>query len=66
MSEGASAGEQLIEAGRRNNLELLESILETKTPEQIASLINESKDPLGNSVLHVAAQSGSCKLNNKL
>lgn len=58
--EGASATEQLIEAGRRNNVELLESLLQNKSADQIASLINESRDPLGNTVLHVAAQNGSC------
>lgn len=61
MSEGAALGEQLIEAGRRNNLDLLETILEGQTPEQVATLINETRDPLGNSVLHVAAQNGSCR-----
>lgn len=72
--EGASLNEQLIEAVRRNNLELLEEVLERLSnqyqndPEssrnKTAELINNAKDPIGNHILHVAALNGSCKFEN--
>lgn len=56
--EGASLGEQLIEAARRNNVDLLEEVFAAAT--DIAQVINTSTDPVGNSALHLAAYNGSC------
>lgn len=60
-SEGASAGEQLLDASRRNNSDLLSSIFETlgHDAEKIAELINTSKNPLGNTALHLCCKYGS-------
>ncbi|QLQ80035.1 hypothetical protein HG537_0D00350 [Torulaspora globosa] len=60
-SEGASFGEQLLEASRRNNTELLNSVLESvgSEPDGIADLINGSKDPFGNTALHLSCKFGS-------
>lgn len=60
-SEGASLGEQLLDASRRNNVDLLNTILESLAdePDKIAELINSSKDPFGNTALHLACKSGS-------
>lgn len=56
--EGASLGEQIIEAARRNNTDLLEEVFaESK---DIANVINTATDPVGNSALHLAAFNGSC------
>lgn len=53
-SDGASPSEILLDAARRNNVEQLESVLSGG-----ASLINESRDPLGNTALHLAAANGA-------
>lgn len=59
-AEGASAQEQIIEAARRNNVELLHEVLgQQDGVEAIAKLINDSRDPLGNTPLHLAAGNGS-------
>lgn len=57
--EGASVSEQLVGAARSNNESLVESILKGKKPEEIAQLINTLRDPVGNSLLHLAAHHGS-------
>ncbi|KAK5695657.1 hypothetical protein LTR17_024508 [Elasticomyces elasticus] len=61
--EGASPREQLMEACRRNNTELLSHLLSSgpfgKKPESIAKFLNTTTDALGASALHVAAQYGS-------
>ena len=61
--EGASPREQLIEACRRNNTDLLSAVLSTKplhnNPTAIATFLNTTTDALGQSALHVAAQYGS-------
>ncbi|AGO13403.1 AaceriAFR268Cp [[Ashbya] aceris (nom. inval.)] len=56
--DGASLGEQLLEASRRNNVELLEAVVRDAGPE-IEELINESRDPLGNTCLHLCCTHGS-------
>lgn len=53
-SDGASPSEILLDAARRNNVEQLESVLSGG-----ATLINESRDPLGNTALHLAAANGA-------
>ncbi|KAK5122196.1 hypothetical protein LTR85_004106 [Meristemomyces frigidus] len=61
--EGASPREQLMEACRRNNTELLANLLSSKTlhndADAIAKFLNTTTDALGQSALHVAAQYGS-------
>lgn len=59
--EGASLKEQLIEAVRRNNTDLLEQVLNEFGDDAAgkAELINGAKDALGNYVLHVGALYGS-------
>jgi uncharacterized protein len=61
--EGASPREQLMEASRRNNTELLQSLLDSKplkdNPDATAHFLNTTTDALGSSALHVAAQYGS-------
>lgn len=54
MTDGASPSEILLDAARRNNMEQLESVLGGGS-----ALINESRDPLGNTALHLAASSGA-------
>lgn len=58
--EGASYKEQLLDASRRNNDSLLNTIFEeVADPNKIAKLINETKDPLGNTPLHLSTQYGN-------
>lgn len=59
--EGASYGEQLLEASRRNNVDLLKMVFESLEGDQekIAEVINESSDPLGETTLHLCCQYGS-------
>lgn len=59
--QGASPGEQLIEACRRNNTDLLQSLITAAgTPESAAALLNETKTVLGNYCYHEAALRGNC------
>lgn len=60
-TEGASFGEQLLDASRRNNTDLLEQIYTglEHDADKIAELINTSKDPLGNTALHLCCKYGS-------
>lgn len=61
--DGASPRELLLEACRRNNTDLLSSLLQSEPcnnkPEPIAHFLNTSTDALGASALHIAAQYGS-------
>ncbi|KAK9481301.1 ankyrin repeat-containing domain protein, partial [Lipomyces japonicus] len=66
--DGAKPSELLIEASRRNNVDLLQEVLGTdgngsngqKGPNAGApELVNTSVDALGNTALHVAALNGS-------
>ncbi|KAH9843333.1 Ankyrin repeat-containing protein [Teratosphaeria destructans] len=61
--EGASPREQLMEAARRNNTDLLQELLDSgslkNNADAIAKFLNTTTDALGNSALHVAAQYGS-------
>ncbi|AET38309.1 ankyrin repeat-containing protein ANK1 Ecym_2595 [Eremothecium cymbalariae DBVPG len=56
--EGATYGEQLLDASRRNNVDLLEFILEQDS-NIVAKLINDTKDPFGNTCLHMCCKYGS-------
>ncbi|KAL8673083.1 MAG: hypothetical protein Q9224_007537, partial [Gallowayella concinna] len=58
--EGASPREVVLEACRRNNTSLLTELLGSlKTPHDIANLLNNAKDGVGNHCLHIAASYGS-------
>lgn len=57
--QGASENEQLIGAARSNNEALMESIFKDKKPEEVADLINNVRDPVGNTLLHLAAANGA-------
>lgn len=56
MLTGASASEQLLEAARRDNVELLQEVLGAAS--DAAALVNATRDVVGNLVLHVAAAAG--------
>ncbi|KAL5598331.1 hypothetical protein BROUX41_003610 [Berkeleyomyces rouxiae] len=57
--EGASVQEQLVEACRRNNTELLEELLETIGSEaEISRLLNDTTTVMGDHLYHVAAAQG--------
>ncbi|CCD23658.1 ankyrin repeat-containing protein ANK1 NDAI_0B06270 [Naumovozyma dairenensis CBS 421] len=66
--EGASLKEQLLDASRRNNVDLLEQIFTTldNDEEKIADLINTAKDPLGNTALHLSCKYGSWEVLDKI
>jgi len=65
--EGASPGEQLIEACRRNNTELLQQLIDSAgSPEKAALLLNETKTVLGNYAYHEAALRGNWEVIDML
>jgi len=65
--EGASNRELLLEACRRNNPELLSSILESfKSSEETAQFLNTATDALGCGALHIGAQYGSYEILDML
>ncbi|KAI9856216.1 MAG: hypothetical protein M1824_005525 [Vezdaea acicularis] len=65
--EGASPAEQVFEACRRNNTELLQEIItkihtssdKKSAHAKVAQFLNSVTDALGNHCLHLAASSGS-------
>ncbi|SCU95546.1 LADA_0G16182g1_1 [Lachancea dasiensis] len=61
MTEGASLQEQLLDASRRNNVDLLGTVFQAlgSHEKQIAELINSASDPTGNSSIHLCCQYGS-------
>lgn len=65
--QGASSRELLLEACRRNNTDLLSSILsEFKSDDQIAQFLNTATDALGCGALHIGAQYGSYEVLDML
>lgn len=57
---GATPAERLIDAARRNNVDLFEQFAaDAGTPEEAIELINTATDPSGNSALHLAAKYGN-------
>ncbi|CCC07702.1 hypothetical protein SMACR_01268 [Sordaria macrospora] len=64
--EGASVGEQLIEACRRNNTDLLSEILSDKSDEEISSLLNDTTTVMGNHLYHEAALRGNYEIIDML
>ncbi|KAL7923426.1 hypothetical protein ACQKWADRAFT_289633 [Trichoderma austrokoningii] len=57
--EGASIEEQLIEACRRDNVELLTELLEDKPDSEITRLLNQTTTVMGNHLYHEAASRGN-------
>ena len=58
MKGGASPKEQVLEACRRDNVELLQEVLggmKGQSKEQIAAFFNTTTDTMGNFLLHVCA-----------
>jgi hypothetical protein len=63
--EGASYKEQILDAARRNNSDLFEEILK-QAGTGITHIINGSRDPLGNTPLHLAAKYGSYEVLDEI
>jgi len=62
--QGASPKEQILEACRRDNVELFEEVLDGlkgQRKEEIANFFNQTTDTMGNHLLHVCANYGACK-----
>ncbi|KAK7914429.1 hypothetical protein PG985_012132 [Apiospora marii] len=65
--DGASVQEQLVEACRRNNAELLQEIIENcKSEDEISDLMNNTKSVLGNHLYHEAALQGNWEVIDML
>jgi hypothetical protein len=61
--QGASPKEQIVEACRRDNVELFQVVLgglKSQVPEKVADFFNTARDVMGNYLLHVCAMYGSC------
>lgn len=58
--KGASVGEILIEACRRDNVDLLKETLEGKSEAEAADLLNKTTTVMGNHLYHEAAARGNC------
>ncbi|KAL8863576.1 MAG: hypothetical protein Q9178_000257 [Gyalolechia marmorata] len=64
--EGATPRELVLEACRRNNTSLLAEVLKSlNKPHDIANLLNNAKDGVGNYCLHIAASYGSSYQSRK-
>jgi len=67
--DGASPKEQILEACRRDNVELFHEVvsdMKTKTKEQIAEFFNTTTDTMGNHLLHVCASYGAYDVMDEL
>ncbi|KAK2075362.1 hypothetical protein P8C59_009493 [Phyllachora maydis] len=64
--EGASVPEILIEACRRNNVDLMNEVLEGKSEDQISDLLNNTTTVLGNHLYHEAAARGNYEIIDHL
>ncbi|CAK7202725.1 hypothetical protein SEUCBS139899_005452 [Sporothrix eucalyptigena] len=62
VHDGATAQEQLIEACRRNNTELLTEVLKGRSETDAARLLNETVTVLGNHLYHEAASQGNYEI----
>lgn len=58
--QGASPQELLVEACRRNNVELMQETLEGKSEAEQADLLNKTTTVMGNHLYHEAAANGNC------
>lgn len=63
-AEGASPKEQILEACRRDNVDLFNEVLaatsKNTSKEKVAEFFNSVTDTMGNHLLHVCASYGSC------
>lgn len=66
--DGATAAEQLLDSARRNNEDLFDSVCAQLGGDldKLTALINESRDPLGNTALHLCCQYGSWEVLDKI
>jgi len=67
--EGASPKEQVLEACRRDNVELFHEVLndmKNKSKDQIAEFFNTVTDTMGNHLLHVCASYGAYDVMDEL
>lgn len=53
-------GEILIEACRRDNIDLLKEALEGKSEAEVSDLLNKTTTVMGNHLYHEAASRGNC------
>lgn len=53
-------GEILIEACRRDNIDLMKETLEGKSETEISDLLNKTVTVMGNHLYHEAASRGNC------
>ena len=61
--QGASPKEQILEACRRDNVELFQEVfvnMQSQPNDQIAMFFNNTQDTMGNYLLHVCANYGAC------
>lgn len=65
---GASPSEQLLEAARRNNVDLLHELLNKyqDKPNEAIELINSAVDAAGNGALHLSAKYGNYEVMDQL
>ncbi|CAC9895476.1 unnamed protein product [Aureobasidium pullulans] len=65
--EGASSRELLLEACRRNNTDLLSTVLsDFKSTDELANFLNTATDALGCGALHIGAQYGAYEVLDML
>ncbi|OUM51955.1 hypothetical protein BVG19_g1101 [[Candida] boidinii] len=66
--DGASLSEQIIEAARRNNTDLLDEIFDELDNDhsKISDLINNSTDPVGNTPIHLTCKYGCYDVLDKM
>ncbi|EMR64015.1 putative ankyrin repeat protein [Eutypa lata UCREL1] len=65
--EGASVKEQLIEACRRNNVDLLQEIISNcKNDDEISNILNNTTTVMGNHLYHEAALQGNYEVIDHL
>ncbi|KAK7962564.1 uncharacterized protein PG986_003389 [Apiospora aurea] len=65
--DGASVQEQLVEACRRNNVDMLSEIIENcKSEDEISDLMNNTKSVMGNHLYHEAALQGNWEVIDML
>ncbi|KAL8295901.1 hypothetical protein RB600_001408 [Gaeumannomyces tritici] len=67
VHEGASVQERLIEACRRNNVDLLTEVIEeTNDDDKMADLLNNTRTVMGNHLYHEAASQGNYEIIDML
>jgi ankyrin repeat protein len=67
LLQGASSRELLLEACRRNNTDLLSTVLsDFKSTDELANFLNTATDALGCGALHIGAQYGAYEVLDML